>query len=63
VLQRYACSLEDHAAADRAQRAEEAAKQLRSDVDRMKAPLLARFNPQLRLCLLAEVAAGLLVPG
>jgi hypothetical protein len=63
VLQRYACSLEDYKAADHAKKAEEIAKQMRSEVNRIHTPLLEHFNPHLRVCLLAEVAAGLLVPG
>jgi hypothetical protein len=63
VLQRYACSLQDYTAADAAKTAAETAKKLRSEVNRIQGTLLAHFNPHLRVCVLAEVAAGLLVPG
>ncbi|KAF6253355.1 hypothetical protein COO60DRAFT_427499 [Scenedesmus sp. NREL 46B-D3] len=63
VLQRYACSLEEYTAADKGLQADAFAKQQGGDLNRDNGPLLAYLNPHLRVCLLAEVAAGLLVPG
>ncbi|WIA21453.1 hypothetical protein OEZ85_000661 [Tetradesmus obliquus] len=58
ALQHYGCLLDDwqHSEAEYVQRQ-------KTELDQTQGPLLHHLCPQLRLCLLAEVAAGLLVPG
>jgi hypothetical protein len=63
VLQRYACCLSEYVVADLPKEAANFATHVSHDDDRLHLTLLGHLCPQLRVCLLAEVAAGLLVPG